>query len=301
MSYRHLGYACINQHFALLPKKQKVFTSRTTRLKFATLDKVSELSLANVKDLHRILLWNALHDIKFFRVSSELFPFYDHPDFNHTLDDFPDAAEIRLYMSACARVIREYNMKIELHPAPYNCLGSPNSTTVDKTIMCLEMHALVADLLEHPACINIHVGGTYGGDFIGTADRFCKNFDRLSDSVKSKLTVENDDKESMWSVSDLHKYIYNQIEIPIVLDFHHFKFCNDGESVQDAADLAFSTWDDVPTTHHSESAVGKKPQAHSDYITYIPEVIGIYDVMIEAKQKELALLNFRKSLDTATV
>ena len=54
-------------------------------------------------------------------------------------------------------------------------------------------------------------------------DRFCKNFERLSESVQGRLTVENDDKESMYSVKDL-MYIHERIGIPIVFDYHHHKF-----------------------------------------------------------------------------
>ena len=51
-------------------------------------------------------------------------------------------------------------------------------------------------------------------------DRFCKNFENLSPSVQGRLTVENDDKESMYSVKDL-MYIHERIGIPIVFDYHH--------------------------------------------------------------------------------
>ena len=54
-------------------------------------------------------------------------------------------------------------------------------------------------------------------------DRFCKNFEKLSESVQGRLTVENDDKESMYSVKDL-MYIHERIGIPIVFDYHHHLF-----------------------------------------------------------------------------
>ena len=51
--------------------------------------------------------------------------------------------------------------------------------------------------------------------------RFCENFNRLPDSVKTRLTVENDDKASMYSVVDLYEGVYKVIGIPIVFDYHH--------------------------------------------------------------------------------
>ena len=53
--------------------------------------------------------------------------------------------------------------------------------------------------------INIHCNGVYG-DKQSAMDRFCKNFERLPESVQTRLTVENDDKASMYSVKDLYVY-----------------------------------------------------------------------------------------------
>ena len=62
----------------------------------------------------------------------------------------------------------------------------------------------------------------------------------LPESVTSRLTVENDDKSSMFSVADLYKDIYRFIGIPIVFDYHHHKFCSGGLSENDALDIAVS-------------------------------------------------------------
>jgi UV DNA damage endonuclease len=127
-------------------------------------------------------------------------------------------------------------------------------------------------------------------------DRFCKNFKRLSKSVQSRLTVENDDKASMYSVCDL-MYIHERIGIPIVFDYHHYKFCPGVLSEDEALELAASTWPCgiTPVVHYSESKEGSKPQAHSDYIKQLPNTYGInVDIMVEAKAKELAILPFIK-------
>merc|ERR1711991_418519 len=101
--------------------------------------------------------------------------------------------------------------------------------------------------------INIHIGGAYG-DKEKSMERFCKNFERLPDSVKTRLTVENDDKASMYSVKDL-MYIHERIGIPIVFDYHHHKFGTGGLTEQEALELAISTWpkDIKPIVHYSES------------------------------------------------
>jgi UV DNA damage endonuclease len=168
----------------------------------------------------------------------------------------------------------------------------------------LENHGKVLDLLglyNSPFNkINIHCNGVYG-DKIASMQRFCDNYDRLSHSVKSRLTVENDDKASMYSVKDL-MYIHERIGIPIVFDYHHHTFNTGGLSEQEALELAMSTWTNyiVPVVHYSSSKPKEsgnpkdKPQAHADYIL---EKINTYgydvDVMLECKAKELALLEYR--------
>ena len=150
--------------------------------------------------------------------------------------------------------------------------------------------------------INIHIGGAYG-DKVSAMERFCISFQRLPESVKSRLTVENDDKASMYSVVDLYEGIYKVIGIPIVFDYHHHRFCDGGLSEQDALELAISTWptDIVPVVHYSESRSKEqldesiRPQAHSDYVLdYIDTYGNRVDIMIEAKAKELAVMKYKE-------
>jgi len=68
-------------------------------------------------------------------------------------------------------------------------------------------------------------------------DRFITNFQRLSESVQKRLTIENDDKSSMYSVKDL-MYVHEKIGIPIVFDYHHHQFCTGDLSEEDALKLA---------------------------------------------------------------
>ena len=147
--------------------------------------------------------------------------------------------------------------------------------------------------------LNIHCNGVYG-DKQSAMDRFCKNFERLPESVQSRLTVENDDKASMYSVKDLYEGIHKRIGIPIVFDYHHYKFNTGGQTEQEALEMAISTWGDiVPVVHYSESRSEEqldesiKPQAHSDLIKELPNTYGHdVDIMVEAKHKELAIERF---------
>jgi UV DNA damage endonuclease len=184
-------------------------------------------------------------------------------------------------------------------------LVSPNENVVKNTITDLTIHADVFDFMGLSRTpynkINIHCNGVYG-DKISAMDRFCKNFERLPESVQTRLTVENDDKATMYSVKDL-MYIHERIGIPIVFDYHHHKFNTGDLSEQEALELAMSTWpkDIVPVVHYSESKAEHelnesiKPQAHSDIINQLPNTYGKeVDVMVEAKNKEIAIQPFIK-------
>ena len=163
---------------------------------------------------------------------------------------------------------------------------------------------------NHYAKINIHVGAAYN-DKPTALFTFKKNFDRLPDSVKTRLTVENDDRESLYSTKELYEGVYQDTGIPIVFDYHHHTFCTGGLSEKDALEIALSTWGKVkPVVHYSESRAEEqkdakiRPHAHSDYVNGPVDDYGHdLDVMIEAKKKELALFglleNDRKLLTAA--
>ena len=71
----NLGYACINM--TLGSQKPKITTNRSMIKKTFLergLNYAGELSLKNVEDLFNILEWNNKNNIKFFRLSSDIFP-----------------------------------------------------------------------------------------------------------------------------------------------------------------------------------------------------------------------------------
>lgn len=295
---RHLGYACINMTLSDdVPASKKVLTSRTLRQASFSLPRINDIVLSNCNDLLTILKWNNDNNIKLFRISSEIFPFMDHPDYAYNIGQLADAESIVSVLGRCGDFAKQNGMRLTTHPGPYNCLGSPNDFTVKKTLLSIEMHRLLGELLGlDDFIINLHIGGSYGGDFSATSDRFCTNFGLLSDNAKRWLTIENDDKPSMWSVPKLYNYVYKRIGVPIIFDIHHWQFCNEW-SAEDEANCALSTWGSkVPKFHYSESADGKRKQAHSDYINnIIPNYCNdiTYDVMLECKMKEKALLKYR--------
>ena len=295
-----LGYACINM--TLSENTPKITTNRSMIKKTFQakgLEYAGELGLKNAKDLLHILKWNKENGINFFRLSSDFFPWAS----NYKFEELPQFNSIKAELEKSGKFAIDNGIRITSHPGPFNVLVSPREHVVENTITDLEIHGRVFDLMGLSQTpynkLNIHCNGVYG-DKISAMDRFCKNFKRLSPSVQSRLTVENDDKASMYSVKDL-MYIHERIGIPIVFDYHHHKFNTGGLSEEEALKLAMSTWPDGirPAVHYSESKALHeendkiKPQAHSDYINELPNLYGMdVAVMVEAKAKELAILPF---------
>tara|TARA_R110000822_G_scaffold29765_8_gene87253 strand:- start:3199 stop:4038 length:840 start_codon:yes stop_codon:yes gene_type:complete len=263
----------------------------------------SELSLLNVQDLERIIDWNEANDIKFYRMSSDVFPWASE----HGIESLPDYDQICKILKRCGDKATKYGQRITTHPGPFNKLTSPREQVVLNTIKDLEIHGQVFDLMGLPrtpyAKINIHVGAHYNDKSLALGN-FCRNFDRLSDSVQRRLTVENDDKASLYSTKELCEEVYSRIGIPVVHDFHHHTFCTGEVDQEEALTMAAMTWGDVtPVTHYSQSRSVEhndpkiKPQAHSDSYWEPVNTYGLpVDVMLECKHKEIGLYKMQKLL-----
>lgn len=296
-----LGYACINMTLA----EKKITVNRgMTKKTFEKkgLSYVSDLVVLNIKDFITIINWNEDNFIKNYRMSSDMFPWFS----NYNLEDLPNYSIIKNFMKDAGMLIKKYGHKLSCHPGPFNCLASPNENVVENTIFELEQHSKLFDLLEldrsHLYNINIHIGGVYDNKQ-ETMNRFIINFDRLSSSVKDRLTLENDDSKNGYTVKDLY-YIYQKTGIPIVFDTLHY-YCNPGDmNYEDSFNLAYSTWNDsIPEIHHASSKKlwedsSKTIKTHADYIFDKINTCGkdVY-ITIESKMKELAVLKYRKELN----
>ena len=304
----NLGYACIN-----LSVGKNVTTNRGMIKKTFNQDvglhRVSELALENAKDILKILVWNKNNNINFFRLSSAIIPWADSiPD----ITKLKDFTEISAALKRAGDYALKNNIRITSHPGPFVVLPSPTESVVINSLHDLEIHGTIFDMMGLSQTpynkINIHCNGVYGDKQLAM-DRFCDNFGRLSLSVRNRLTIENDDKASMYSVNDL-MYIHDKIGIPIVFDYHHYKFCNGDLSEKKSLELAISTWPTgiTPVVHYSESKAlhendtSIKQQAHSDYINELPNTYGnVVDIMLEVKMKELALLKIRNTINNEKI
>ncbi len=312
----NLGYACVNMSLSY-PREwggkprgtDRITTNRSMiRKTFDAkgLPYASELTLQNALDLEKIIQWNEDNGIKFYRMSSNLVPWHSE----YELEQLPDFKAIADSLARSGALAKLYGQRITTHPGPFNKLTSPKPHVIANTIVDLENHGRIFDLMGLPrspyAKINIHVGAHYNDKPMAISN-FCKNFDRLSDSVKTRLTVENDDKASLYSTKELYDGVYKNIGIPIVFDYHHHKFCDGGQDEEEALLTACMTWGDVrPVVHYSQSRAIEhdnpkiKANAHSDsYWTPINLYNLDLDVMLECKHKEIGLYKMRELMEAA--
>jgi UV DNA damage endonuclease len=315
----NIGYACINMQLSYPQKyggqEKGVLPITTGRSMIRrTFDSkgivyASEKTLSNCSDLEKIVKWNINNGYKFFRVTSNLAPWKSE----YRWDEMPDIEQIRKHLWSAGTMANTHNLRLTSHPGPFNVLTSPHPHVVENCVKDLTDHGDVFDMMNLSRTpynkINIHIGGAYG-DKESAMKRFCENFELLPDSVKSRLTVENDDRASMYSVKDLYEGVYKKIGIPIVFDYHHHQFCTGDLSEKEALEMALSTWpkDIVPVVHYSESRREEqldesiRVQAHSDYIYNKINTYGNkFDIMVEAKAKELAVQKYIELHETGDV
>ena len=125
------------------------------------------------------------------------------------------------------------------------------------------------------------------------------NYD-LPPRARDRLVVENDDKASLWGVTELVDAVSEVVEIPVTFDYHHHSFTSRGRSYREGFAAARDTWGDVrPITHYSEPALlhgesEARPQDHAEHVAAVPDWLrDRSDVMVESHGKERSLLRLR--------
>jgi UV DNA damage endonuclease len=280
----------------------------------------SEPSLAVSLDaLEAVLGYLDDHDIRFYRMATGLAPYASHPELTQFRDQPARHADRLAEVGALAR---QLGIRLTTHPGQYTVLNSEDPEVQRLAAVELDVQAELMDGmgLGPESVVILHVGGAAGGEQ-AAMDRFCRGFELLSDAARRRLVIENDDRT--FGLRDVVR-LSERIGRPVVWDILHHH-CNDPDRIPDreALELALSTWGDVrPKIHYStpktsleEKKVKKGrrverrlvlPQlrAHADMIDpiafeqFVCETAdGLdFDVMLEAKGKDLALLRLREQL-----
>jgi len=274
----------------------------------------------SLERLTRILDYLERHDVRMYRLATALAPYASHPELTQFHGQVEECAE---ELAVIGRRVREQGVRLSSHPGQYTVLNSEDSGVQAAAAAELEVQASLFDAmgLGHEAVVVLHVGGTAGG-LERACDRFVGGFEQLSESARARLVIENDDRS--FGLTDVIG-LADRLGLRVVWDVLHHR-CNDpaGLTNREALAAALATWPDgeVPKIHYSSPRLdieerkvrkGRRVErrlvlpplrAHADLI----EPSGFeqflrecptgrdFDVMLEAKAKDLALMRLREQL-----
>jgi UV DNA damage endonuclease len=257
----------------------------------ARLERMAELCRSNAEALSASVDYCARHGIGAFRINSQILPVKTHPTAGYAMEELPGGMEITALFRACGTLARANNVRLSFHPDQFVVLNSPNPNTLSNSLAELSYQAEVAEWVGADT-INIHGGGAYGNKR-SALDALRASIVGLPEAVRSRLTLENDDK--VYTPTDLLS-VCGDTGVPLVYDVHHHRCLPDGLSVAEATEQARKTWKIEPLFHISsplEGWDGPKPERHHDYIDrhdFPIEWLGWpLTVEVEAKAKELAV------------
>lgn len=254
-------------------------------------------------------------DIRMYRISSDFVPYCTHPD----LPQFHgQVAECRDDLADLGRIAGERGIRLSLHPSQYVLLSALDPAINEKGIADVNAQAELLDALGQgpEAVVVLHLGGAYG-DKDAAMRRFAENYPRLSESGRRRLVIEND--ETLYTVEDCLR-VHDAIGVPIVFDHQHHNLNPGTLAPAEACRAALRTWREgvQPKIHFSSPKLdervivrgGKEVTAppilsqHADYVHpwefsgFLRDVGPLpFDVMLEAKRKDEALLKLRGELD----
>jgi UV DNA damage endonuclease len=279
---------------------ENLSTSRTCRLRNATDARIRELIVQNLMALDDVVAFLERQRILLYRISSNLIPFASHPV--NTIRWWDDYADSFARIGARLRALR---VRISTHPGQYTVLNSPHRSIVDAAVAELVYHARMLDAFgAGTTCkIVVHVGGLYGGSKRLATDRFVAAAQALPDVVRRRLLVENDDR--LFHADEVLE-VARATGIPMVFDWLHHQANPCQRPVADVLEDVFETWtpdDGRPKVHLSSQAAGGPVGAHAAFVDVRDALAFLklaparpFDCMLEAKEKDRALLKLRKDL-----
>lgn len=277
------------------PSKTLTFTRYKTLSKSERLDKLKSVTAQNLQHTKRILYYNIAHEIELYRFSSSLVPLATHPE---VMWDF--ITPFKTEWEELGRLIHQFELRPSFHPNQFTLFTSLREEVTRNAVVDMEYHFKMLEVMNalERGIINIHIGGAYG-DKESALARFHENLKTLPTNIKKQMTLENDDKT--YNVGET-LITCEKENIPMVLDYHHY-MANRGEiDLSNYLARIFNTWTSgsaVPKVHLSSPKTKQAFRSHADFISFdyiLPflkmakELDRDFDIMIEAKQKNLAML-----------
>lgn len=319
-----------------IKEEESFFNTTSTTLMY--LNKLSyeekELKMINIIKHNFIATKNLLNyvsnlpkELHMLRITSDLLPFYTHKDLSFFYKDKTVIDFINKELLEIGDFARKNNIRLSFHPGQFCVLASSSEDIVKRSIQEFEYHTMMAKKMGYAKTFqdfkcNIHISGTDG------VSGFKKSYNKLSPESRNIITIEN--TEFKYGIDDC---LLLRDFCPIVLDVHHH-WINE-ESLIAIKDkrikLILDSWRGVrPTMHYSQSREEyfdikksdnkkldiknlllnglnkKKLSAHSDMMwnneinKKTSDFLPFFDIMIEAKNKNLSAIDFLKKIKRPT-
>ncbi|PYZ96123.1 UV damage repair endonuclease UvsE [Alteribacter lacisalsi] len=264
-------------------------------------EKLKEVTARNIAHTKRAVHYCIAHEISLFRLSSSMVPLATHPQ---AAWDF--TAPFKEEWAELGGLIRSAGIRPSFHPNQFTLFTSPKEDVTTRAVEDITYHNKMAQAMDLSDCrFVLHVGGIYG-DKENAVKRFSDNMSRLPEELKNRLMIENDDKS--YQGDDVLSICIKE-GLPFVFDYHHHVVCPGESSAADLMPGLFKTWEHTglrPKIHLSSPKDGDRSRAHADgidlefvrpFLDMMREFDTDFDVMIEAKQKDKALLSFMDDLE----
>lgn len=265
------------------------------------IQRLRRLVRENIDSQMRVLKYNRAHDIHVFRFTSNLIPLATHPE----IDRWDYVGEFADDFAAIGDYVKLHNMRVSAHPDHFTLLNSPDSKTLNASLAELEYHEKIFSAMGFgpEAKLVIHVGGVYK-DKQMAVKRFQSTYEELPEAIKQRIIIENDDRS--YTAAEVLR-LCQHLQAPMVLDVHHHACLHNNEELVSLWPAISATWgSEIPKIHLSSPKDGKSSRAHADYIDpdhlknfllLAKELDRDFDIMIEAKQKDIALRKLMKELE----
>lgn len=261
--------------------------------------RLTEIINNNLDNLLKILEFNEQEQIYFYRISQAIIPLA-------TLNEI-DFDYITPYLEKWQKIgkfIKDNNMRIDIHPNQYCILNSPDKTVVKNSIDSLKYIYSLFQAMDINGKAILHIGGKYDSKEEALT-RFKNNFQNLPNHLKNIIILENDDK--IYTLIDTLT-ICEELNIPMVLDYHHYLCNNNKENLKDYIPKIINTWKNTnlnPKIHFASPKSKKEFRSHDRFAGYnsFLKLINIlnnfnqdFDIMLECKEKDNALFRLSKQL-----
>ena len=255
------------------------------------------------------------------RLGSNQLPAATHPDWSWYWKQPDVVAYATKYYKRAGDLARKLGVRLSMHPGQFVVLASDTPEIVERSIEEFEYHADIIRYMGYGSkwqdfkC-NVHISGRQGPAGIKAV------LPRLSTEARNCITIEND--ENRWGIADSLEL---EKDLALVLDVHHH-WCREAEYIKptdDRVKRVIDSWRGVrPTMHYS---VSRQPYIEHHPIDELPDFTALieqgykkaklrahsntmwntavnnwagsfrnqFDIMVEAKSKNLASIPFEET------